>query len=99
MNIYDFMKQLKNFQETVEELKKELRAEKDILEKDGVEVVFNGLGEILNIEFKGEEKDCEKLKPVLIELINQAQDMARDKMKEAFSKRFGGLFGGLGLGF
>ncbi|WP_164930724.1 YbaB/EbfC family nucleoid-associated protein [Aquifex aeolicus] len=98
MNIYDFMKQFKNFQETMEEVKRELRDEKDILEKDGVEIVFNGLGEILNIEFKGEEKDCEKLKPVLIELINQAQDIARDKVKEAFSKRFGGLLGGLGLG-
>ncbi|WP_461831300.1 YbaB/EbfC family nucleoid-associated protein [Aquifex sp.] len=97
MNIYDFMKNLKNFRETMEEVKKELKEEKDILEKDGVEIVFNGLGEILNIEFK-EEKDCERLKLTLIELINQAQEIARDKIKEAFQRKFGGLLGGLGLG-
>ncbi|HIP42791.1 MAG TPA: hypothetical protein EYG91_02555 [Aquifex aeolicus] len=99
MNIYDFMKNLKNFQDIMEEIKRELREEKDILEKDGVEIVFNGLGEILNIEFKTEEKNCENLKQVLIELINQAQDIARDKTKEAFNRKFGGLLGGLGFGF
>lgn len=97
MNIFEMMKQFKNFQEALEEIKKELREEKEILEKDGIEIVFNGLGEILNIEFK-EEKDCEKVKKTLMELINQAQDIARDRAKEAFNKKFGGLLGGLGFG-
>ena len=97
MNIFEMMKQFKNFQETLEEIKKELREEKEILEKDGIEITFNGMGEILNIEFR-EDKDCEEAKKTLIELINQAQDIARDKAKEAFNRKFGGLLGGLGFG-
>ncbi|WP_461829620.1 YbaB/EbfC family nucleoid-associated protein [Aquifex sp.] len=97
MNIFDMMKQFKNFKDTMEEIKEELRREKEILEKDGVEIVFNGLGEIVSIEFK-ENKSCEEVKRTLIELINQAQDISRDKMKEAVNKHFGGILGGLGLG-
>ncbi len=97
VNIFDMMKQFKNFKDTMEEIKEELRKEKEILEKNGVEIVFNGLGEIVSIEFKG-EKDCQEVKETLIELINQAQDIARDKMKESVNRHFGGLLGGLGLG-
>ena len=63
--------------------------------------MFNGLGEVVDIEVKDEElrKDWNKLKPVLIDLINQAQDISRDIAKEEFNRRFGGLLGGLGLGF
>ena len=97
MNIFDMMKQFKNFKDTLEEIKEELRKEKEILEKDGIEIVFNGLGEIVNIEFKG-VKNCDEAKQTLIELINQGQDIARDKMKDAMNRHFGGLLGGLGLG-
>ncbi len=97
MNIFDMMKQFKNFKDTMEEIKEELRREKEILEKNGVEIVFNGLGEIVSIEFK-EDKNCNEVKQTLIELINQAQDISRDKMKEVMNRRFGGLLGGLGLG-
>lgn len=101
MNIYDMMKQLKNLQQGFEEVKESLRLKKEILEREGVEIVFNGLGEIVNIEIKDEElkKDWAKLKPILLELINQAQSISRDIAKEEFNKRFGGLLGGLGLGF
>ncbi|EDP75556.1 YbaB/EbfC family nucleoid-associated protein [Hydrogenivirga sp. 128-5-R1-1] len=101
MNIYDMVKQLKNFQQGFEEVKESLRLRKEILEKSGVELVFNGLGEVVDIEVKDEElrKDWNKLKPVLIDLINQAQDISRDIAKEEFNRRFGGLLGGLGLGF
>lgn len=101
MNIYDMMKQLKNLQQSFEEVKKELRFRKEILEESGVEIIFNGLGEIVDIEIKDEslKGDWEKLRPILIDLINRAQDISRDMAKEEFGKRFGGLLGGLGLGF
>ncbi|WP_457600728.1 YbaB/EbfC family nucleoid-associated protein [Hydrogenivirga sp.] len=101
MNIYDMVKQLKNFQQSFEEVKESLRLRKEIIEKDGVEIIFNGLGEVVDIEIKDEELsgDWSKLKPILIDLINQAQDISRDIAKEEFNRRFGGLLGGLGLGF
>ncbi len=101
MNIYNMMKQLKNLQQGFEETKEILRSRKEIIEREGVEVIFNGLGEIVNIEVRDEElrNSWEKLKPVLIDLINQAQDISRDMAKEEFNRRFGGLLGGLGLGF
>jgi len=101
MNIYDMMKQLKNLQQGFEEVKESLRLRKEILERESVEIVFNGLGEIVNIEIKDEElkRDWNKLKPILLELINQAQSISRDIAKEEFNKKFGGLLGGLGLGF
>ncbi len=101
MNIYDMMKQLKNLQKGFEEAKESLRLRKEIIEKDGVEIIFNGLGEIVDIDIREEELkgNWSRLKPVLIELINQAQDISRDIAKEEFNRRFGGLLGGLGLGF
>ena len=95
------MKQLKNLQQSFEEVKKELRFRKEILEESGVEIIFNGLGEIVDIEIKDEslKGDWEKLRPILIDLINRAQGISRDMAKEEFGKRFGGLLGGLGLGF
>ena len=101
MNIYDVMKQIKNIQQGFEEAKQSLRLRKEILEKDGVEIIFNGLGEVVDIDIKDDSlrEDWERLKPVLIDLINQAQDVSRDIAKEEFNKRFGGLLGGLGLGF
>jgi DNA-binding protein YbaB len=101
MNIYDMMKQLKNLQQGFEEVKESLRLKKEIIERGGVEIVFNGMGEILDIEVKDEDlrRDWERLRPVLIDLINQAQSISRDMAKEEFNKKFGGLFGGLGLGF
>jgi len=101
MNIYDMMKQLKNFQQGFEEVKENLRLRKEIIDKDGVEIVFNGLGEIVDIDIKDEtlKGDWNRLKPILMDLINQAQDISRDMAKEEFSRRFGGLLGGLGLGF
>ncbi len=101
MNIYSMMKQLKSFQQGFEEVKESLRVRKEIIEKEGVEIVFNGLGEVVNIEVKEEKlkKDWDSLKPILIDLINQAQDISRDIAKEEFNRRFGSLLGGLGLGF
>ncbi|RLJ70421.1 DNA-binding protein YbaB [Hydrogenivirga caldilitoris] len=101
MNIYDMVKQLKNFQQGFEEVKEGLRLRKEVIDKEGVELIFNGLGEIVDIEIKNEElrNDWERLKPILIDLINQAQDISRDIAKEEFNRRFGGLLGGLGLGF
>ncbi len=101
MNIYDMMKQFKDFQASVEDIKRELRLRKEILERDGVEIIFNGLGEIIDIDIKNPElkEDWSKLKPVLIDLINEAQDLSRNMAKEEFNKKFGGLLGGLGIGF
>ncbi len=95
------MKQLKNLQRSFEEVKKELRLRKEVVEESGVEIIFNGLGEIVDIEIKDEslKGDWEKLRPILMDLINRAQDISRDMAKEEFGKRFGGLLGGLGLGF
>jgi DNA-binding protein YbaB len=94
------MKQLKNLQQGFEEIKEVLRSRKEILEKEGVEIVFNGLGEVVDIEIKDESlrNDWSRLKPVLIDLINQAQDLSRDMAKEEFNRRFGGLLGGMNIG-
>ncbi|NPA33166.1 MAG: hypothetical protein GXO04_06025 [Aquificae bacterium] len=97
MNIYELMKSLKNFQEVMEEVKRELRQQREEIQRDGVRVVFNGLGEILSLELP-EDQDCGRLRDTLVELINEAQARARDKTKSAFERRFGGLLGGLGLG-
>ncbi len=101
MNLKDLMKQMKVFQESFEEIKRNLRERKDIVEKEGIELVFNGMGEILDIEVKDEEllRDWKKMKLTLIEAINEALDRARDIQKEELQKKFGGLLGGLGLGF
>ncbi len=94
------VKQLKGLQSAVEDIKRELRLRKEIIEREGVEVVFNGLGEVIDIEVKDPEllKDWDRLKPVLMDLINEAQDISRDIAKEEFNRKFGGLLGGLGLG-
>ncbi|NPB08282.1 MAG: hypothetical protein GXN96_05070 [Aquificae bacterium] len=97
MNIFEAMKHLKNMKEVMEEVKRELREEREILSKEGLEITFNGLGEIVDIKFP-EGKSCEDLKEVFIELVNQAQDISRDRVKEAINRKFGGLLGGLGLG-
>ena len=101
MNIYDMMKQLKNLQQSFEEVKRDLRLRKEVVEGEGVEIIFNGLGAIVDIEIKDEslKGDWDRLRPILIDLINRAQDISRDMAKEEFGKRFGGLLGGLGLGF
>ncbi len=101
MNIYDMMKQLKNLQQSFEEVKRDLRLRKEVVEGEGVEIIFNGLGEIVDIEIKDEslKGDWDRLRPILIDLINRAQDISRDMAKEEFGRRFGGLLGGLGLGF
>ncbi len=100
MNIYDMMKQLKALQQSFEEVKESLRSRKEIVEKDGVEVIFNGLGEVLDIEIKDGDlkKNWERLKPIILDLINEAQKRSRDMAKEEFQKRFGTLLGGFGLG-
>ena len=100
MNIYDMMKNLKNIQQGFEEVKKDLRLRKDMIEMEGVEIIFNGMGEILDIEIKDEslKEDWSKLKPVLINAINRAESASRDIAKEEFNKKFGGLLGGLGFG-
>ena len=100
MNIYDMMKNLKNIQQGFEEVKKDLRLRKDMIEMEGVEVIFNGMGEILDIEIKDEslKEDWSKLKPVLIDAINRAESASRDIAKEELNKKFGGLLGGLGFG-
>ncbi len=100
MNIYDMMKNLKNIQQGFEEVKKDLRLRKDMVEMEGVEVIFNGMGEILDIEIKDEslKEDWSKLKPVLIDAINRAESASRDIAKEELNKKFGGLLGGLGFG-
>ncbi len=101
MNIYDMMKQLKSIQRSFEETKESLRSAKDMIEEDGIKIIFNGLGEIVDIEVQSQELkgNWEELKPKLIYLINLAQDRARDMAKEEFSRRFGGIFGGMGFGF
>lgn len=100
MNIYEMMKQLKGMQRVFEEVKETLRTRKEILERDGVEVVFNGLGEVVSIEVKEEflRADWDRLRPLVIDLVNQAQARARDMAKEEISRRFGIMFGGLDLG-
>ena len=100
MNIYDMMKNLKNIQQGFEEVKKDLRLRKDMIEMEGVEIIFNGMGEILDIEIKDDslKDDWSKLKPVLINAINRAESASRDIAKEEFNKKFGGLLGGLGFG-
>lgn len=100
MNFYDMIKQFKNIQESMETIKEELRLRKEIIERDGVEVVYNGLGEITDINVRDESllQDWQKLKPVLIDLINDVQRDSREMMKEEFSKKFGNLLGGMGLG-
>lgn len=101
MNIYDMMKQLKSIQRSFEETKESLRSAKDMIEEDGIKIIFNGLGEIVDIEIQSRElsNNWEELKPKLIYLINRAQDRARDMAKEEFNRRFGGIFGGMGFGF
>jgi len=97
MNIFEAMKQLKNMKEVMEEVKKELRSEREVLSKDGVKVTFNGLGEVIDIEFPPDSR-CGELKDTLVELLNQAQEISRDKMKEAFNRKMGGILGGFGFG-
>ncbi len=100
MNFYDMIKQFKNIQESMETIKEELRLRKEIIERDGVEVIYNGLGEITDINVQDESllENWQKLKPVLIDLINEVQRSSREMMKEEFSKKFGGLLGGMGFG-
>lgn len=100
MNFYDMIKQFKNIQESMEAIKEDLRQRKEIIEREGVEIVYNGLGEITDINITEESLlgDWKRLKPLLIDLINEVQKDSREMMKEEFSKKFGGLLGGMGLG-
>jgi DNA-binding protein YbaB len=99
MNIYDMMKQFKNFQESMEQVKGELRQRKEVLEKEGIEIIYNGLGEVVDISVSPDiAGDWNRLKPLLIDLINEAQDRSREILKEELSRKFGGLLGGMGFG-
>jgi len=84
-----------------EEVKEALRSRKELIESDGVELLFNGLGEVVDIDIKDEKLkgDWEKLRLVLIDLINRAQDRSRDMLREELSRKFGGFVGGSGFGF
>ncbi len=100
MNIYEMVKQLKGLQQGFEEVKETLRSRKEVIERDGVLIVFNGLGEILDIDLKDEslKEDWGRLKTSLMDLINEAQSRAKDIAKEELSRKFGGILGGLGFG-
>jgi DNA-binding protein YbaB len=100
MNIYEMMKQLKDLQKGFEEVKGVLSSRREVLEREGVEVTFNGLGEVLDIRVKNGDlkEDWERLRPVLLDLLREVHLRSKDMAKEEFGKRFGGLLGGLGLG-
>ncbi|MEZ0362023.1 MAG: YbaB/EbfC family nucleoid-associated protein [Hydrogenobacter sp.] len=92
MNLTEFIKNLKGFEGLVNSLKDELRQKREIIEKDKITIVFNGLGEVIDIRC-GEGAKFDEVKDTLMELINQAQDISRDMMMEALKKRFGGILG------
>ncbi len=88
----ELIKNLKGFDETLRSVKEELRQRRDMIEKDGLTVVFNGLGEVL--EIKGlEDKTLSEVRQTLIDILNQAQDITRDNVIKEISKRFGGILG------
>ncbi len=86
-----------NVRERFEEAKRELKAREEVLERDGVRVVFNGTGDILDIQVEDQEVPFSKVKETLIELLNESIETAREIAEEELNKKFGGLLKGLGI--
>lgn len=76
----------------LESLKDELRQKREMIQKDDLTIVFNGLGEVLEIKCSQDVKFGD-IRNTLMELLNQAQDISRDMMMQAIKKRFGGILG------
>ncbi|MCS7285106.1 MAG: hypothetical protein NZ527_05240 [Hydrogenobacter thermophilus] len=92
MNIAELIKSLKGFEGLLESLKDELRQKREMIQKDDLTIVFNGLGEVLEIKCSQDVKFGD-IRNTLMELLNQAQDISRDMMMQAIKKRFGGILG------
>ncbi|WP_340690181.1 hypothetical protein [Hydrogenobacter thermophilus] len=92
MNIAELIKSLKGFEGLLESFKDELRQRREMIQKDDLTIVFNGLGEVLEIKCSQDVKFGD-IRNTLMELLNQAQDISRDMMMQAIKKRFGGILG------
>ncbi len=92
MDLANFIKNLKNFDGMLGQIKEDLRQKKEMIEKNGITITFNGFGEIEDIEYL-QDKNISEVKDTLIELLNLAQDLSRDMMLEAVKRKFGGIFG------
>jgi DNA-binding YbaB/EbfC family protein len=93
-NLGDMMKQLKDMQENIENVKSKMKEEKYTASVGGdlVKVTVNGLGEIIDIEiddslFTEENKDL--LKELIISGVNEATKKAKENLGSKLSEAVG----------
>ncbi len=92
------MKQLKNLENEYEKLKQELSLREHVLEKGGIVLRFDGLGNIKSLEIHEDisSKPISDLREDLTHLMQDYQDMVKDNLSEAIKDKF---LGSLPFGF
>lgn len=92
------MKQLKNLEQEYEKLKLELSQKEYIIERNGITLKFNGLGDIIALDISKdiENKTIKDFQEDLKLLLKEYQDMVKDNLVKSLKDRF---IGGLPFGF
>ncbi len=92
MKLTSLIKAIKGLGSLIEEVGRDLRDQTFEIERRGLKVKFNGLGEIIDIDLFDEDliRDWQRFKETLKDVVNEAQDISRDKMKEAILRKIGG---------
>lgn len=92
VKLTSLIKAIKGLGSLIEEVGRDLRDQTFEIERRGLKVKFNGLGEIIDIDLFDEDliRDWQRFKETLKDVVNEAQDISRDKMKEAILRKIGG---------
>ncbi|MGC8650000.1 MAG: hypothetical protein ACP5S8_03405 [Hydrogenobaculum sp.] len=98
MDIISMMKQLKSLETEYEKLKTELASKEHMLERAGITMKFDGLGNIKDFSISEDvaSKPIAEFKDDLKSLIEEYQDMVKENLTKAMKDRF---LGSLPFGF
>lgn len=98
MDIVSIMKQLKSMEQEYEKLKKELSEKEYIVQRAGILVKFDGLGNIKALEISQEisSKPIKDFKEDLRLIMEEYQSMVKDNITNSAKSKF---LGSLPFGF
>jgi len=93
-NLGDMMKQLKDMQENIENVKSKMKEEKYTASVGGdlVKVTVNGLGEVIDIEIDDSlltDENRDLLKELIISGVNEATKKAKENLGSKLSEAVG----------
>ncbi len=92
------MKQLKNLEQEYEKLRLELSQKEYIIQRKGITIKFNGIGDIISLDINDEvsSNPIKDFQEDLKILLKEYQDMVKDNLTGSLKDKF---MGGLPFGF